>query len=209
VAASELEERREALEHLGLERDRLREQVEQLQAEIARQRAALAEAERRHDAVVRRSEVATVKAWTDEGWADHHPSGRFRAAVASGVPHDGGPPARSEWGAEGWALEVREDPDSARFGFPQPRTPDCFPGEADLALVRALVEILNQLLRCGPASGHVLIYQQRLTEFALKIREASRLAQSLASAVEQSRRHDQMQYHMYLVRRAGEIDQDL
>jgi hypothetical protein len=78
-----------------------------------------------------------------------------------------------------------------------------------LAHERAQVEVLSKLLETGPCSGQVLIYQQRLTEFAQKIREASRLATSLAGEVEQARRRDEMQFHMYLVRRAEEIDKQL
>jgi hypothetical protein len=237
VLASELEARREALERVGVERDELRAQVEQLQAELVRLGAERAGAECRHEAVLRRSEelaqtiaelrgerdhhgsaggqtpsgarvpaveITTGKARTDEGWADHHPSERFRAAVTSSMPPDGGTPARSEW------LPKLRSTASSPFPVLEDETLErAFPREADLALVRAQVEVLNQLLRAGPATGHVLIYQQRLTQFVQKIREASRLASSLASAVEQSRRRDEMQYHMYLVRRAGEIDKEL
>jgi DNA repair exonuclease SbcCD ATPase subunit len=219
--------------------DAARDQIQaQLEAEIARQSAALAEAECRHEAVVRRSEelaqtieelralqderesecgpapscawvpaveVTTVKARTDEGWADHHPSERFRAAVTSSAPPDGGGPSgRSDWLPK--LRSVTALPCSALGDETSERT---FPRDADLALVRAQVEILDQLLRTERSMGHVLIYQQRLTEFALKLREASRLASSLASEVEQTRRRDEMQYHMYLLRRAGEIDKDL
>ena len=65
---------------------------------------------------------------------------------------------------------------------------------------------MNGLLSSEQSLGQVLIYQQRLTEFSQKIREASRLATNLANEVEQSRRRDEMQFHMYLVRRAEEID---
>jgi hypothetical protein len=194
VLASELEERQKAWEQLGVERDRLSEQVEQLQAEVTRLRAERAEADCRHDAVVRR----------DGGLADYHPSERFRAAVISSVPSDGGPPTRSEWLPQLRSLTA--SPVAVPGDDPPERT---FPREADLALVRAQVEVLNQLLSSGPSTGHVLIYQKRLTEFTLKIREASRLASSLASEVERTRQRDEMQYHMYLVRRAGEIDQNV
>jgi hypothetical protein len=215
----------------------LASELEALQAEIERLGAEWAEAECRHDAVVRRSEelartiaelrderdrhrsncgsttsaarvpaveVTMTRARTDEGWADHHPSERFRAVVTTSVPHDGGPAARSEW------LPKLRSVTSSPFSVPEEEASKrTFPREADLALVRAQVDVLNELLRTGPATGHVLIYQQRLIEFALKIREASRLASSLANEVEQTRQRDEMQYHMYLLRRAGEIDKDL
>jgi hypothetical protein len=239
VLASELEARREAFEFLGAERDALREQVEQLQVEIARLSTDRDEAECRHDAVVRHSEelvrtiaelrderdgdgpgcgqtassvsarvpageLATANARTDEGWADHRPSERFRAVVTSSARPDSEPSAGSEW-----LPKLRTVPSSSFFVQGDETAERTFPREADLALVRAQVQILEQLLRTGPSTGHVLIYQRRLMEFALRIREASRLASSLASEVEQTRRRDEMQYHMYLVRRAGEIDKDL
>jgi hypothetical protein len=81
-----------------------------------------------------------------------------------------------------------------------------FPSDADLALVRGQIELLNELLRPKPAAGQVLIYQRRLSEFTQKMREASRLATHLSSEVELSRQRDQMQYHLYLFRRAEEIE---
>jgi len=82
-----------------------------------------------------------------------------------------------------------------------------FPGDADLALVQGQVETLNELLNPALWSGQVLIQQQRLAEFSQKMREASRLAAHLASAVEQSRKQDELQFHLYLMRRAQEIEQ--
>jgi hypothetical protein len=239
VFASELEARREAFECLGAERDALHQQVEQLQAEIARLSAERDEAECRHDSAVRRSEelartivelrderdrhesaydptpssasarvtaveLTVANARTDEGWADHRPSERFRAVVTSSAPPNGEPRAGSEW-----LPKLRNVRCSPFVGQGEETVERTFPREADLALVRAQVQILEQLLRTGPSSEHVLIYQRRLMEFALRIREASRLATSLASEVEQTRRRDEMQYHMYLVRRAGEIDKGL
>jgi hypothetical protein len=81
-----------------------------------------------------------------------------------------------------------------------------FPSDADLALVRGQIQLLNQLLQPKQAAGQVLIYQRRLSEFTQKMREASRLATHLASEVELSRERDRMQYHLYLLRRAEEID---
>jgi hypothetical protein len=239
VLASELEARREAFDSLGAQRDGLHQQVEQLQAEIVRLSAERDEAECRHDSAVRRSEelartilelrderdrhesaydptpssasarvsaveLTAAKARTDEGWAEHRPSDRFRAVVTSSAPPNCEPPAGSDW-----LPKLRTVPCSPFVIQGEETAERTFPREADLALVRAQVQILEQLLRTGPSTGHVLIYQRRLMEFALRIREASRLASSLASAVEQARRRDEMQYHMYLVRRAGEIDRDI
>jgi hypothetical protein len=81
-----------------------------------------------------------------------------------------------------------------------------FPSDVDLALVQAQVEMLNRLLSTEQSAGHVLIYQQRLAEFCHKMREASRLATNLANEVVQSSLQDKMQFHMYLVRRAEEIE---
>jgi hypothetical protein len=89
---------------------------------------------------------------------------------------------------------------------PQASPAVAFPSEADLALVRGQIELLNELLRPEQAAGQVLIYQRRLSEFTQKMREASRLATHLASEVELSRQRDQMQYHLYLLRRAEEIE---
>jgi hypothetical protein len=234
VLVSELEARGGALETLGSERDALRERVEQLRAEIARLAAERAEAEWRHDAAVRRSEelapamaeprdergrnrpkcgltasasrvpaveITMAKAPTEEGWAEHQATERFPAAVRFSA--DGEP---ADWSER---LPKLGPHTSAPISGPgdEPETPQrTFPGEADLALVGAQLDILDQLLRNGPSTEHLLIDQQRLTEFVLKIREASRLARRLASVLEQSRRRDEMEYHLYLFRRAGEID---
>jgi hypothetical protein len=207
VLASELEAHREAFEYLGVERDALCEQVAQLQAEIARlcaERDESAYGPTPASARVPAVERTAARARTDEGWADHRPSERFRAVVTSSAPPNGELSAGSES-----LPKLRTVPCFPFFASEEETTERTFPREADLALVQAQVQILEQLLRTGPSTGHVLIYQRRLMEFALRIREASRLASSLASEVEQTRRRDEMQYHMYLVRRAGEIDKDL
>jgi hypothetical protein len=89
---------------------------------------------------------------------------------------------------------------------PEAFPPKAFPGDVDLALVRGQVEMLTALLDTQHAAGKIIIYHKRLLEFSQKIREASRLATELANEVEQSRRRDEMQFHMYLLRRAEEID---
>jgi hypothetical protein len=66
--------------------------------------------------------------------------------------------------------------------------------------------MLSGLLSPEQSSGPVLIYQHHLAEFARKIRQASRLTTDLVNEIEQSRRRDQMQFHMYILRRAEEIE---
>ena len=233
VLVSELQAREDVVESLGSVRDALREQVERLRAEIARLAAERAEAEWPHDAAVRRSkelapalaglhderglhrpecgrtasasrvpavEITIAKARTEEGWADHPPAERFPAAVTFSA--DGEPAAWSECPPK---LEAPTSSPIPGPGVEAETSERTFPRESDLALVGAQLEMLDQLLRTGPSTGHVLIDQRRLTEFVLMIRKARRLASSLARVVEQTRRRDEIEYHRYLIRRAGEI----
>ncbi len=198
--AAELAEAEGRHESGVLRGEELFREVEELRAELDRQRSEpMSGLPAGRVPVV---EILTVKARTDEGWPDHHPSGRFRAAVSSSSPQD----EESSHAASGRLGLIGVGTSLQPSCFAEEPVSEAFPSDADLSLVRAQVAMLNKLLSTEKSSGHVLIYQKRLVEFSQKIREASRLTSNLASEVEQTRQRDQMQYHQYLLRRAVEIE---
>ena len=208
---------------------------EQSRTEIAQRDAALAEAMQRNESSASRTEelyqeIAELRAELDRlhlERSDSSVNGRVHA-VAAAV---GRPRFDADWmkhcGSESYrgsrSSFLPQSQDSREISLRAPmhsggtslqsacRAEESatveFPNNVDLGLVGALVEMLNGLLSKEQSSGHILIYQQRLIEFAQKIREASRLATNLANEVEQSRQRDKMQFHMYLLRRAEEIDE--
>jgi chromosome segregation ATPase len=207
---------------------------EQARAESARWEAALAEAEGRNESISIRCdeqdqelqelraeldrlrmepaavptngrghavEAAVGRPRLDESWTTHRGSEGYRGTLSSCLSQN--PDA---WTNSERPLMLNSGTSRHSAYLPEESPSREFPSDVDLGLVRAQVEMLNGLLSTEQSAGQVLIYQQRLAEFALKIREASRLATNLANEVEQSRRRDEMQFHMYLVRRAEEIE---
>ena len=127
-------------------------------------------------------EPAVGRPRLDEGWTTHSGSVGFRGTLSSAHPQN----------QDSREISLRQPMQtgatSRRSAYLAEESPSVeFPSDVDLGLVRAQVEMLNGLLSTAQSSGHVLIYQQRLAEFAQKIREASRLATNLANEVEQSR----------------------
>lgn len=149
---------------------------------------------------VRSAETNGASTRAEGEWTDRQRPGSRGVDAEDNGPMEGG---RARPGP----LPARDVGASSLAPFHPGEPPSmAFPSDADLAFVRGQVELLGGLLGPGPSSRHVLVYQQRLAEFSRKIREASRLATDLVNEVERSRRLDEMQFHMYLLRRAEEIE---
>ena len=196
AALAEAEERNKAS---AIHSDELHQELVELRAELDRLRLEASAAPT--NGKVHAVEAAVGRPRLDEGWTTHRGSECYRGTLSSCLSQNQDARTISER-----PLMLNSGTSRHSVYLPEESPSREFPSDVDLGLVRAQVELLNGLLSTEQSSGQVLIYQQRLAEFAQKIREASRLATNLTNEVEQSRRRDEMQFHMYLVRRAEEIE---